>query len=233
MLLKGLTNHRVHLHSNFHNPFVYRVDPVFLKVLRDFSRPHWVDIVQQIKGSPGLSVAELARRLKMSYMGVKQHCVDLEKKGYLDTWRRPKPMGRPEKAYRLTAKCAPLFPELGLAFAAELLENVRRNHGDTAPDKALFQYFQAQAERYAAKVKGETPEELAKSFAKLRNAGNSHCGCTDVQLSESSESSDMLHTGVRHVRFRCPGANRNRAAVQSIDKCVTSRIAGGRRNLEV
>ena len=69
---------------------------MFLKVMRDFSRPHWVDIVQAIKGSAGLSVAELSKILKMSYMGVKQHCVDLEKKGYLTTWRRPKKMGRPK-----------------------------------------------------------------------------------------------------------------------------------------
>jgi predicted ArsR family transcriptional regulator len=115
-------------------------------------------------------VAELARRLKMSYMGVKQHCVDLEKKGYLDTWRRPKAMGRPEKAYRLTPKCDPLFPELGLAFTGELLEFVKRNHGATAADKALFQYFQHQAGRYAAKVKGRSVAELASSFAKLRDA---------------------------------------------------------------
>jgi len=45
----------------------------------------------------------------MSYMGVKQHCVELEEEGYLDTWRRSKGIGRPEMIYRLTARSHELF----------------------------------------------------------------------------------------------------------------------------
>ena len=46
----------------------------------------------------------------MSYMGIKDHCLALEKDGYLDTWRRPKPVGRPEMLYRLTDRARELFP---------------------------------------------------------------------------------------------------------------------------
>ena len=63
---------------------------MFLKTLRDIARPQVVAIFDAIKRSDGLSVTEIARELKMSYMGIKQHCLDLEKKGYLDTWRRAK-----------------------------------------------------------------------------------------------------------------------------------------------
>ena len=81
----------------------------FFKLLRDIARPQWLDIMRHLKRSSGLSVNELAGKLGMSYMGVKQHCVELEKRGYLDTWRRPKAIGRPEKVYRLTEKADPLF----------------------------------------------------------------------------------------------------------------------------
>ena len=59
----------------------------FFKFLRDIARPQWLDIMKHLKQSSGLSVNELASKLEMSYMGVKQHCVELEKRGYLDTWR--------------------------------------------------------------------------------------------------------------------------------------------------
>ena len=88
------------------NHFSERRIAMFLKTLRDIARPQVVAIFDAIKRSEGLSVAEIARELKMSYMGIKQHCLDLEKKGYLDTWRRPKEVGRPELAYRLTLKGA-------------------------------------------------------------------------------------------------------------------------------
>ena len=67
-------------------------------VLQDISRPQWYDIMRHLKQSQGLVVGELCEKLDMSYMGVKQHCVALEKLGYLDTWRRPKKVGRPEIA---------------------------------------------------------------------------------------------------------------------------------------
>ena len=127
---------------------------MFLNVLRDFSRPHWVDIVYEIKGSEGLSVGELGEKLGMSYMGVKQHCVELEKKGYLDTWRRPRKVGRPEKTYRITDKVAPLFPGVGEDFSLSLLRGVKTSQGETAVDRLLYQHFQHESERYREQVKG-------------------------------------------------------------------------------
>lgn len=143
---------------------------MFLKILRDFSKPHWIDIVQTLKRSTGMSVSELAKILNMSYMGVKQHCIDLEKKGYLDTWRRPKPVGRPEKLYRLTKKAAPLFPTMGVGFTVDILAAVAQVYGGTAPDKLLFNYFQQLSERYSAKVRGQSVADRAVSLAKIRDA---------------------------------------------------------------
>ena len=142
---------------------------MFLNVLRDFSRPHWVDIVYEIKGSEGLSVGELGEKLGMSYMGVKQHCVEMEKKGYLDTWRRPRKVGRPEKTYRITNKVAPLFPGVGEEFSLSLLRGVKTSQGETAVDRLLYQHFQHESEKYCAKVKGETVEARGEAFAKLRS----------------------------------------------------------------
>ncbi len=77
------------------------------KPIRRFSelgRSQRLRIIHMLKKTQGLAIGELAGRLDLSYMGVKQHCEELERQGFLDTRRRPKPIGRPEIVYRLTPK---------------------------------------------------------------------------------------------------------------------------------
>ena len=143
---------------------------MFSKVLRDIARPLWYEIISHLKCSTGMSVSELSKHLKMSYMGVKQHCVEMQKRGYLDTWRRPKEIGRPEKAYRLTHKLDDLFPQVGNDLTLEILQSVEETYGGNAADKLLFTYFQKLTKKYALKMKGESAAERAASLAKLRDA---------------------------------------------------------------
>jgi predicted ArsR family transcriptional regulator len=142
---------------------------MFFKVLRDIAKPQWFDIISRLKKSTGLSVSELSESLGMSYMGVKQHCVELNKRGYLDTWRRPKSVGRPEKAYRLTNKADSLFVELGAEFVLDLLKNVDKTYGASAAEKLLFGYFHEIGLKYDKKVKGETLYDKSVSFSKIRD----------------------------------------------------------------
>lgn len=143
-----------------------------LRDLRQIARPHWYDILTAIKQSDGLSVTQLAKRLKMSYMGVKQHCVDLHKLGYLDTWRKPRGKGnggRPEKLYRLTERGNDLFPRFDNAFTASLLTSIKESYGSTAPEKLIFAYLSEKATFYRSKVTGSTLEERLESLVRLRN----------------------------------------------------------------
>lgn len=140
------------------------------KILQEFGRPQWIAILSALKRSTGLSVSELAEQLGMSYMGVKQHCVELKSRGYLDTWRRPKPVGRPEMVYRLTRKADPLFPQAGNDVSLEVLRTVSQIYGPNAPDRLLFGYFSRKTELYSKRVRGKTVAERAVSLAKLRNA---------------------------------------------------------------
>lgn len=117
-----------------------------------------------------MSVNEIAKAMKMSYMGIKQHCVVLEKSGYLDTWRRPKASGRPEKLYRLTRKTEVLFPQTGNELTLDMLVTAQKVYGDTAPQKLLHSYFQLRGDRYLAKLKGKSVVERAEELAKLRYA---------------------------------------------------------------
>lgn len=128
------------------------------------------EILVRVKRSGGMSVNELAAELKMSYMGVKQHCDDLRKQGYVDTWRRPKGTGRPEKIYRPTPKLDLVLTNWGSELCVGLLAHAAQAYGESAPDRLLYSYLQQKAERWAAKMKGKTLRERLVELVKMRNA---------------------------------------------------------------
>jgi predicted ArsR family transcriptional regulator len=126
-------------------------------------------IIETLKKTQGLSVNELGERLKLSYMGVKQHCDELERNGYVDTWRRPKPIGRPEMAYRLTAKARVFFPRATNGMTIEILHAANRLYGHAAGEKLLYSVFASKTEEYMRKLRGTTVLELAEMLVKIRD----------------------------------------------------------------
>jgi predicted ArsR family transcriptional regulator len=126
-------------------------------------------IVETLKKTQGLSVNELGERLKLSYMGVKQHCEELERQGYVDTWRRPKPVGRPEMVYRLTPKAHIFFPTASNGATIEILNAANRLYGHAAAEKLLYSVFTAKTDEYMRRLSGQTLLELAEMLAKIRD----------------------------------------------------------------
>jgi predicted ArsR family transcriptional regulator len=139
------------------------------RLIAEIGKSQRIAIVNKLKRTQGMSVGELAAVLKMSYMGVKQHCIDLHRDGYLDTWRRPVPVGRPEMIYRLTQRAHELFPVASNATTIELLDAARELYGPASAEKLLFLVFQKKAAHYAERVKGGTAAERAKWLARLRD----------------------------------------------------------------
>ena len=139
------------------------------RLLAEIGRTQRLEIVNALKRSRGLSVNELVDRMRMSYMGIKQHCLTLQRDGYLDTWRRPQKMGRPEMVYRLTRRAHDLFQADSNRFTLELLDSVQSIYGPNAPEKLLYNLFERKCASLKEKVKGETVAERAKSLAKIRD----------------------------------------------------------------
>jgi predicted ArsR family transcriptional regulator len=126
-------------------------------------------ILNELKRSQGLPVGELADRLKMSYMGVKEQCEHLEKAGLLDTWRQPQSRGRPFKLYRLTQRAHDLFPTASNSVTLDLLEASLKLYGPTAPEKLLLLLFQKMTAGYEVRLRGDTLAERIKWLARLRD----------------------------------------------------------------
>ncbi|MEN3943855.1 hypothetical protein WJU23_21315 [Prosthecobacter sp. SYSU 5D2] len=187
-------------------------------ILRDILHTPVVEIILHLKQSPGMTVKELCGVMKMSYMGVKQHCDAMAEKGYLDSWRHPVPHGRPEKIYRLTSKLDPLFPTASAEHLLELLSHAERLFGMTAPEKLLYAFFASKAERYAKKVTVETElENKALVLARLRTAD----GCMSVV--------EMSGTGgLRIVDYHCPHVEllRQYPLIEEIECEMMERLLG-------
>ena len=125
------------------------------RLLAEIGRTQRLEILNTLKRTRGLSVNQLVARMKMSYMGIKQHCLTLERDGYLDTWRRPQKMGRPEMVYRLTRRTHALFQADSNAFTLDLLQSIEEIHGPNAPEKLLYNLFERKTNALKEKVKGE------------------------------------------------------------------------------
>ena len=201
---------------------------MFSQALRDIARPTYADILEALKRSDGMAVSELAKELKMSYMGVKQHCVNLEKKGYLKTWRVPRTqVGRPEKLYRLTEACNDLFPQAGTSLTLNLLQGVKQLYGESAPEKMLFHHFEDQRQRWSERMRGiSSLAEKATKLAELRDSE----GCFSKCTYEANE-------GLRIEEYHHPMSaiyevypNAVRMEVQMMEQLLGTRMA--RKNID-
>src|ERR1700737_357364 len=141
------------------------------RLLAEIGRTQRLEILNSLKRTRGKSVNELVEKMKMSYMGIKQHCITLQRDGYLDTWRRPQRMGRPEMVYRLTRRSHDLFQTDSNGLTLELLKSVREIYGPNAAEKLLYSIFEKKTAALKAKAKGETLAERAKWLAKECDGG--------------------------------------------------------------
>ncbi len=164
------------------------------RIIQQIGRSQRLKVVNALKRTQGLAVRAIAAKLDMSYMGVKDICTDLEKRGFLDTWRQPQKMGRPLMLYRLTHRAHELFPVASNAMTIDLLEAAQKLFGQAAAEKLLLVVFQKKTAQYQAKLKGDTLAERAKWLARLRDHEGcmSDCETTDGQVRIIEHHSPIL-----------------------------------------
>lgn len=160
------------------------------RLIQQVGRSARLRVLNELKRTQGLCVADLAERIGMSYMGTKGVCLDLEKRGLLDTWRQPQKIGRPHMLYRLTQRAHDLFPTASNSLTIETLEAARKLFGATAPEKLLLVVFQQKAEQYLERLKDVAPLDRPKWLARLRD----HDGCmSECETGESGAQQIVEH----------------------------------------
>lgn len=204
---------------------------MLLSVFQDLIKPQWREVLETLKEEGGLPVSEIARRLGCHYMTIKPHCDELVKAGYVLRTRVPRSeVGRPEIFYSLSAKADALFPQAGVGFTLEMLEEVRSMFGENAPEKLLFQYFQKRFEQLAAVLdKLDGLEKKAVKLAALREKE----GCASRCEMDHSRPLRLveLHHPLQRVFERYPRAvvMETRMLEQLLDvKLVRKELFSGR-----
>ena len=173
------------------------------RLLAEIGRTQRLEILNSLKRSKGMSVNELVAKMGMSYMGIKQHCLTLQRDGYLDTWRRPQKMGRPEMVYRLTRRTHDLFATDSNRLTLELLKSAQEIYGTNAAEKLLYSIFARKTAELKAKVKGDTVAERAKWLAKVRDAE----GCMAQFVSDPKQGGPQIlecHSPVMNLLDQYP-----------------------------
>jgi predicted ArsR family transcriptional regulator len=173
------------------------------RLLAEIGRTQRLEILNSLKRTQGMSVNQLVTKMKMSYMGIKQHCLTLQRDGYLDTWRRPQRMGRPEMVYRLTRRTHDLFPTDSNHVTLELLKSIQEIYGPNGPEKLLYNVFERKGATLKAKVKGETVAERAKWLAKVRD-GEGHMAQFITEEKEGGPQILECHSPILNLLDRYP-----------------------------
>jgi predicted ArsR family transcriptional regulator len=144
-----------------------------------------VTVLEELKMRGGCSIPVLAEVMEMSYMGVKKHCEDLLKIGYVQRSRVPRTeVGRPEVMYRLSPKADAIFPQAGTSFSLALLAQIRALFGSNAPEKLLFQYFSDLQDQWQGRMhRAKSLAEKATLLVSLREKEGCLARCSyDAKL---------------------------------------------------
>ena len=181
-------------------------------------------VLESVKRLPGgISVAELSEELGMSYMGVKAHCIALEKTGYLETRRGISCKGRPKLNYFLTEAGENLFRGAGNDLPLALLGEAAGLFGAAAPQKLLMMYFRTEGTRYAALIRGDSPSERIASFVRLRDSEGRICSLIEGSPSEIHE----CHDPMADLRMAYPGIDAMEEAM--ISEAIGTNVRRERR----
>ncbi len=176
---------------------------MLLPVFKDLVKLQWRVVIEALKRSGGLPVSDLVKHTGGSYMAVKTHCEELTAAGYLVRTRLPRTeVGRPEIFYSLATAADSLFPQADAGFALELLDEVKRMFGETAPEKILFQHFQKRFEQLAGIL--DKIDDSGRKLEKLASIRTKE-GCASFPETDPPRLVE-LHNPLSRVFERYPRA---------------------------
>lgn len=86
-------------------------------------------ILLLLKKKGSLSIEELSRQLGITPMGIRQHLLSLERKGFVEYVAKRHGIGRPAFIYRLTEMANDLFPQAYQEFIISAFKDLEENEG--------------------------------------------------------------------------------------------------------
>jgi len=87
------------------------------------------NIMLLLKKNGGMSIEELSKIIEITPMGIRQHLLALEKKGFVTYQVKKRGIGRPGFVYMLTEAANELFPKAYDSFALGILRDISKHEG--------------------------------------------------------------------------------------------------------
>ena len=126
-------------------------------------------IAKLLKTEGPIGSAQLAERLGLTAMAVRQHLYALQNEGLVTAEERPVPIGRPAKFWRLTREADRLFPEAYAELSVALIDSVKDAFGDEGLERVLTSRCARQRADYGKRIKpGDSLAKKLQELAKVR-----------------------------------------------------------------
>jgi len=110
-------------------------------------------ITKLLKTEGPIDSAQLAQRLGLTAMAVRQHLYALQREGLVASEERPVPIGRPAKFWRLTREADHLFPEAYAELSVALIDSVKDAFGQEGLERVLTSRCARQRVDYGKRIK--------------------------------------------------------------------------------
>ena len=126
-------------------------------------------IAKLLKTDGPIDSAQLAQRLGLTAMAVRQHLYALQREGLVASEERPVPIGRPAKFWRLTREADHLFPEAYAELSVALIDSVKDAFGEEGLERVLTSRCARQRMDYGKRIRPKDPlERKLNELAKVR-----------------------------------------------------------------
>src|SRR5688572_18889000 len=110
-------------------------------------------IVKLLKTDGPIDSAQLAERLGLTAMAVRQHLYALQRESLVTAEERPVPVGRPAKFWQLTREADRLFPEAYAELSVALIDALKDTFGDEGLNRVLDSRCARQRADYARRIR--------------------------------------------------------------------------------
>src|SRR5262249_15082283 len=126
-------------------------------------------IVKLLKTDGAMDAAQLATRLHLTAMAVRQHLYELQREKLVTAQERPVPLGRPAKHWRLTPDADRLFPDAYAELSVDLIDALTDTFGDVGLRRVIESRAAKQRTDYMARIPHSAPlKEKVRLLARIR-----------------------------------------------------------------
>ena len=139
-------------------------------------------VLYHLKTRGPQTAAQIARRLSVTPMAVRQHLYRLKDAGLVNFGDERRKVGRPARIWKLTVEAAARFPDTHGDLTVEIIGAVRAAFGEDGMDKLLAERTRRQKDEYRTRLRpaGNSLAKRAQALSEIRREQGYMAECTKM-----------------------------------------------------